>query len=70
VTATSPDDIRHRMQINEATGFRASVREQTFNELVEMFEEPGADENVLTFNAEDSRDEWMEYHFPSGAVGK
>ena len=56
--------IRLRMQRNEATKERHTLQEHIFEALVRDFEPPEADENVLMFNQDHLKDDWVRIYFP------
>lgn len=55
--------ILERRRENERTQARASVAEPVFLDLVEKFEIPAADENVLVFPFDAVPDDWVARHF-------
>ena len=52
-----------RRRENDRTQARASVTEPVFLDLVEKFEMPAADENVLVFPFDEVPDAWVARHF-------
>jgi len=54
------DEIRLRMQRNEQTKERYGIKQEIFTELVQNFQPPEADENILLFKHNYRIKDWLE----------
>ncbi len=58
-------EIRKRMEKNEKTQARHSVRQDIVEEMAKTFEPPQEDESIIRYYAKQSIDEWIAEHFVS-----
>jgi predicted kinase len=58
------DEIQRRRKQNDESGDRNPLKETVFDDLLESFEYPEPDEEVLRFKHGDSLPGWLYEHFP------
>jgi predicted kinase len=51
--------ISQRMQANRVAGDRRNIRSEIFKQVLDTFETPGGDENVIVFDGSASVHEWL-----------
>ncbi|MEH2122157.1 ATP-binding protein [Nostoc sp.] len=54
------EEIYIRMQMNEQTKKRQGIKKEIFAELIQNFQPPEVDENILLFNNESTIKDWLE----------
>ncbi|MEH2447038.1 MAG: ATP-binding protein [Nostoc sp.] len=54
------EEIYIRMQMNEQTKKRQGIKKEIFAELIQNFQPPEVDENILLFNNEYTIKDWLE----------
>lgn len=59
----SPTEAQRRWQENMRTAARANVRESDFRQVVEHFEPPSEDEDVLRYDGSIPAEEWVRLTF-------
>jgi len=59
------EEIHRRMQINEQTKKRQGIKKEIFAELIQNFQPPEIDENILLFNNEYTIQDWLETQLDS-----
>lgn len=53
------------MQMNEQTKKRQGIKKEIFAELIQNFQPPEVDENILLFNNESTIKDWLETQLDS-----
>ncbi|WP_392531848.1 AAA family ATPase [Nostoc sp. C117] len=59
------EEIYIRMQMNEQTKKRQGIKKEIFAELIQHFQPPEIDENILLFNNEYTIKDWLETQLDS-----
>ncbi len=59
------EEIYIRMQMNEQTKKRQGIKKEIFAELIQNFQPPEVDENILLFNNEYTIKDWLETQLDS-----
>lgn len=61
-------EIRNRWLKNQVTKERGHLEEVSLNKALEMFEEPGLDENLLVYDQPSPLEEWIEDNFRENII--
>ncbi|MEI1374978.1 ATP-binding protein [Nostoc sp. UHCC 0926] len=59
------EEIYIRMQMNEQTKKRQGIKKEIFAELIQNFQPPEVDENILLFNNESTIKDWLDIQLHS-----